>query len=176
MSASPTGPALSGRFGMIGLVRPSPRRRVDPELKRFFLEVAGSGTFAELVVRYNDWARRFGRGVVQPSAPIEDILRTLDNDTTFYRTTSNVFAAVFVPGEHNAPTNYLMQANRTSFLPTTAERTARHELLHLGAALRGQKDVLRHEIIVQLLTTPEVLLGYGGAVLVLGVAAPVFLR
>jgi hypothetical protein len=48
-------------------------------------------------------------------------------------------------------------------------RSGAHELLHLGAALRGQEDAVMHEVAVQLSSTPEVLLGglgvAGGSVL-----------
>lgn len=34
-------------------------------------------------------------------------------------------------------------------------RVGRHELIHIGAALRGQADTILHEIAVQAVTTPE---------------------
>jgi len=42
------------------------------------------------------------------------------------------------------------------------QRAARHELTHLGAALRGQTDTFLHEVAVQAATTPEQLWLMGG--------------
>ena len=152
-------------FGLIG-VNKAPKNIIpDDALREFYLNVARSDEFARDLNRYNALASNLeGLGVRRP-ASVQDIIEVLEGNTTFHRA-SSYRSALFTKGQHSAPSDFLIVANTKATLgPTTATRTARHELTHLGAALNGQKDVTLHEILVQTATTPEVLYLEGGAII-----------
>jgi hypothetical protein len=137
--------AESGR-GILGWVKPS--GTLDSTLKAHYLAIAKSKQMEKAVTRYNSLATLLGQN---QSASIEEIVATLGDDVTFTKV-GHLKSGAFVQGEHSAKTTYWLQGK-----PTTpyGQRVGRHELLHIGAALRGQKNTWRHEIAVQLVTTPE---------------------
>jgi len=116
---------------------------------------------AKAVGRYNRVAARLGQ---MTSASIDEIVETLGSDVTFSKI-GTLRAGTFVPGQHAATTKYWIQGNPLS---SYGERVARHELVHLGAALKGQGDTWLHEIAVQAATTPEGLAISAGLVVVAG--------
>lgn len=160
---------------MFGLVRPVCGRPEDRRLRRRLVSVLMSAGFQAAVVRYNRCTRqRYCRVVMRASAPAS-VRPVLEKQTAVYRVCSNVYAAMFPPRHPQIPDPdmYHIQVSERCF-PTAAERVMRHELLHLAAAANGQKDGLRHELLVQWVTTPEVLFGYGLAIIVLVPAALLF--
>ena len=150
--------ADSGR-GILGWVKPS--GTPDSTLKAHYLTIAKSKQMETAVARYNSIARILGQN---QSATIDEIVATLGNDVTFTKV-GHLRSGAFVPGEHSAKTTYWLQGKPTTWY---GQRVGRHELLHIGAALRGQKNTIRHEIAVQLATTPEnlVLISIGLAVVI----------
>ena len=103
---------------------------------------------ARAVQNYNRIARLLGQ---KPSASIDDIVRALGKDVTFAKI-GNLKAGLFTPGQHAGTTKYWIQGNPTA---RYGARAARHELVHLGAALNGPADTILHEVAVQTVTTPE---------------------
>ena len=152
----------TGGQGLIGWVKPS--RNIDGSLQGTYEAIANSPKFARDLEAYNRLARRFGQ---TEAAGINDILSALRTDTAFARV-SNPRAGIFVGGQHAAAERFLIQGNPLSIY---GPRAARHELVHLGAAIRGQSDNLAHEILVQLSTTPEVGIGLGGGIFTVSVGA-----
>ena len=152
-------PPGEGGRGLIGLVKP--RGTIDDTLRDVYLQIAKSPQMAKAVERYNRLARFMRQ---RPSASIEDIVDALGRDVTFSRI-GTLRSGVFVPGKHPGSTKFWIQGN-----PTTAygERVARHELVHLGAALKGQRDTFLHEVAVQAATTPEGLAISAGMVVAAG--------
>ncbi len=157
--------------GLIGIVQPG--GTVDSTLRAHYLDIARSPQMAAAIERYN-WIARFLRQ--KPSAGIDDIVKALGNDVTFSRV-GHVQSGVFVPGRRGmvVPTSECWYVPATNFWiqgnPTTlyGRRVGRHELVHLGAALRGQGDTTLHEVAVQLATTPENLVAFvGGVFIVVG--------
>ena len=145
--------------GLIGLVKPG--GMLDDTLKAHYLKIVRSPQMASAVERYNKIARFLGQ---KPSATIDEIAEALGNDVTFAKI-GHLRSGVFESG-HAGTTRFWLQGN-----PTTAygQRAGRHELTHIGAALRGQGDTWRHEIAVQLATTPENLVAVTvGFVVVIG--------
>jgi len=139
--------ATEGR-GLIGFVRPG--GTIDPSLQSAYSSIANSSRFSASLSRYNTFARTFG---LTETATADEINATLANSTTFART-PNIQAGLFT-----TENGFYLQGN-----PLTAygARAGGHELVHLGAALRGQTDTWLHEIGVQYATTPENLLIGGG--------------
>lgn len=150
------GEARSGR-GLIGLVRPG--GTLDDTLREVYTQIAKSPQMAKSIDRYNRIARWLGQ---RPSATAEEIAEVLGKDVTFSRI-GNVRAGTFVPGEHPGATKYWIQGTPGS---AYGGRVARHELVHLGAALRGQGDTFLHEIAVQAATTPEGLVAFSTGLVV----------
>jgi hypothetical protein len=150
--------ADSGR-GILGWVKPS--GTPDSTLKAHYLTIAKSKQMETAVARYNSIARILGQN---QSATIDEIVAALGNDVTFTKV-GHLRSGAFVPGEHSAKTTYWLQGKPTTWY---GQRVGRHELLHIGAALRGQKNTIRHEIAVQLATTPEnlVVISIGLAVVI----------
>lgn len=150
---------------MFGFVRPCQPEVSDPVIQSLFLRVLDTTECERALLRYNWWVNLCCIGTLKRAAHPGVIRAALEDETltTFCRVRTNLSAAVFVRGQHAAPTPYLIQASTLPF-PTAVERVVRHELLHFGAALKGQPDVVSHEILVQLLTTPEVLLLFGSLV------------
>ncbi|MEX1026469.1 MAG: hypothetical protein WD049_00455, partial [Candidatus Paceibacterota bacterium] len=136
--------------GLIGFIKPS--QNYDPSLRTAYEEIVNSTAFARDLAKYNQLARKYGQ---TESATAEQILEVLRSDTAFARTW-NLRAGLFVGGEHSAAQRFVIQGNPLSIY---GPRAARHELVHLGASIRGQADVFAHEILVQRATTPEVLYG-----------------
>ncbi len=149
----------SGGRGLIGLVKPG--GTIDDALKAHYLDIARSPQMAAAVERYNKIARFLGQ---KPSASIDEIVSALGKDVTFSRV-GHIRSGVFTPGQHPGATSFWIQGN-----PLTAygRRAGRHELTHLGAALRGQGDNFLHEIAVQAATTPENLVIGVGSLVVIG--------
>ena len=137
--------AEEGGRGIVPRVKPG--GTIDDTLREAYVRIAKSPQMAKAVDRYNRLARFLKQ---RPSASIDDIVEVLGSDVTFSRV-GHFSSGVFVPGQHSAATRYWIQGK-----PATkyGERLARHELVHLGAALRGQTQTVRHEIAVQLSTTP----------------------
>ncbi|MFO0903217.1 MAG: hypothetical protein U0939_09470 [Pirellulales bacterium] len=151
-------PNSNGR-GLIGLVKPG--GTVDDALRIHYVDIARSPQMARAVERYNKIARFLGQ---KPSASIDEIVKALGGDVTFSRV-GHLRSGIFAPGQHPAATKFWIQGN-----PATAygRRVGRHELTHLGAALRGQGDTFLHEIAVQAATTPENLVFATGVIVVIG--------
>lgn len=143
--------AASGR-GILGWVQAG--GVVDASLGSVYSEIAGSTAFQANLSTYNSVARILGQ---QQAASVAQIQTALATETTFARV-SNFRAGLFVPGEHSAPTSFYMQGSPTGIY---GARVARHEMVHLGAALNGQQNTILHEIAVQFATTPENLIGAG---------------
>ena len=117
---------------------------------------------AKAVERYNKIAKFLGQ---KPSASIDDIVKALGDDVTFSKV-GHLRSGVFTPGQHPGATKFWIQGN-----PATryGQRAGRHELTHLGAALRGQGDNILHEIAGQAATTPENLVIFTtGSIVVIG--------
>ena len=146
---------IAGGRGLLGIVRPG--GLVQPSMMASYSSLAQSARFSRSVTRYNSFARRFK---LTEMASVAEIRSALATDTTFART-SNLRAGLFGPGEHAGSSRFWMQGNPTSLY---GPRAARHEMVHLGAALRGQGDEFLHEIGVQWATTPENL-AIGGSIL-----------
>lgn len=151
-------PNTGGR-GLIGLVKPG--GTVDDALRAHYVAIAQSPEMAAAVGRYNKIARFLGQ---KPSASIDDIVKALGDDVTFSKV-GHIRSGVFEVGQHPGATRFWLQGN-----PTTAygQRVGRHELTHIGAALRGQGDTFLHEIAVQAATTPENLAFGVGSIVVIG--------
>ncbi|GIW85432.1 MAG: hypothetical protein KatS3mg107_1092 [Gemmataceae bacterium] len=148
----------SGGQGLIGLVRPGGEE--TPEFANIYIEIAQSPEFARCLEKYNVIARRWG---LTEAAGIDEIVAALRNDVTFTKV-CHIRSGVFTEGQHPGLTRYWLQGN-----PTTryGRRVGRHELVHLGAALRGQRDTIWHEIAVQWVTTPENVVISGGTAIIL---------
>ncbi len=138
-----------------------PGGTVDDALRAHYVAIARSPQMAKAVERYNKIAKFLGQ---KPSASIDDIVKALGSDVTFARV-GHIRSGVFTPGQHPAATRFWIQGN-----PMTryGQRVGRHELTHLGAALRGQSDNVFHEIAVQAATTPENLVFGVGSIVVIG--------
>ena len=151
-------PNTGGR-GLIGLVKPG--GTVDDALRAHYVAIAQSPQMAAAVGRYNKIARFLGE---KPSASIDDIVKALGDDVTFSKV-GHIRSGVFEAGQHPGATRFWLQGN-----PTTAygQRVGRHELTHIGAALKGQGDTFLHEIAVQAATTPENLVFGVGSIVVIG--------
>jgi len=156
--------ALNG----IGAIKPA--GVVDSSLGAYYRGIANSPEFARSIDRYNAFASRFSWAGVKPSASASEITAIISSDTTFARLGNNWGAALF-EGGHGYSTRFYLQGSPSGLFPTGASRVGRHELLHMGAALKGQGDTFLHEIGVQLYTTPEVMFGYGGALIGGGIGA-----
>ncbi len=148
-------------YGLIGIVKAS--KKFDESLRSAYIKIAQSEEFARDLAKYNQFASRHG---LKRAASVEEIIEALQSKTTFARS-SNVRAGVFTGSKHRATTPYLIQGNLTA---KYGARAGRHELTHLGAALKGQGDTVLHEIGVQIATTPEQLI-IAGAILASGVVA-----
>ena len=155
LRCDPNAFCTGGATGLFGLVRPG--GSIDPSLGSAYSSIANSEEFAAALSRYNAFARKLG---LPETASVDEINVALANNTTF-ASTPNVNAGLF-----QTETGFYLQGNPLGFYGT---RAGSHELVHLGAALKGQGDTLVHEIGVQLSTTPEILIG-GGAVIAGGTA------
>jgi|GEM_PF-1429711 len=142
-----------GGRGLVSLVKPS--KKIDNSLKGAYEQIARSPEFARDLAKYNKNAARLGQ---KQAASVDEIVDAVKMDTTFAKTI-NLKAGVFVGKEHKAATRFFLQGNPAS---RYGPRVARHELTHLGAALRGQTDTFLHEVAVQAATTPEQLWLMGG--------------
>jgi hypothetical protein len=159
-------PGSNGQ-GLIGLVRPG--GTVDPSLRAVYTEIARSPEFARALESYNAIARRLGQ---TQAATVEEVIAALGNDVTFSRI-GHLRSGLFTAGQHPGSTPFWLQGNP---LTSYGQRVGRHELTHLGAALRGQQDTFLHEITVQLATTPENLAIGGGVIVIVGGTAYVVSR
>jgi len=153
--AAPRQIAPASGQGMIGLVRSGGTQ--TPWLADIYIDIARSPEFARSLERYNAIARRLGQ---TQAASVDEIIAALRSDVTFSRI-GHLRSGVFTAGQHPGSTQFWLQGNP---LTSYGRRVGRHELTHLGAALRGQRDTLLHEIAVQAATTPENLIIAGGAV------------
>jgi hypothetical protein len=153
-------PAIAPGNGqcLIGLVRPS--GTPTPWLADIYIDIARSPEFARSLERYNAIARRLGQ---TEAASVDEIIAALRSDVTFSRV-GHLRSAIFTAGQHPASTQFWLQGNP---LTSYGQRVARHELIHLGAALRGQRDTFLHEIVVQAATTPENLVIAGGVIVII---------
>ncbi len=79
---------------------------------------------------YNAIARRLGQS---QAATAEEIVAALANDVTFSRI-GHLRFGLFTAGQHRGSTTFWLQGNP---LTSYGQRVGRHELTHLGAALRG---------------------------------------
>jgi hypothetical protein len=158
--ARPQGAANSGGRGLIGIVKPG--GTLDDALRAHYVEIARSAQMAAAVRRYNRIATFLRQ---KPCASVDDIVKALGEDVTFSRI-GHLRSGVFLPGQHSGRTSYWLQGNPTT---TYGRRIGRHELTHLGAALRGQDDRILHEVAVQAATTPENLVTLtAGSIVVIG--------
>ncbi|RCS49492.1 RHS repeat-associated core domain-containing protein [Bremerella cremea] len=143
--------------GLIGLVKPG--GTVDSSLVTHYSEIARAAQMTSAIRRYNAIAKWLGQ---KPSASSEEILEALASDVTFSRV-GHLRSGLFDfgnQGEIVYGANQIYAVGKRFWLqgnPFSAygRRAGRHELLHLGAALRGQGDNYIHEIAVQAATTPE---------------------
>ena len=145
--------------GLIGFVKPG--GKIEPGLQSAYANIASSSNFSASLARYNSFARTFR---LTETAGIDEIQATLAKNVIFART-PNIQAGLFT-----TKNGFYLQGN-----PLTAygARAGQHELVHLGAALRGQGDTFLHEIGVQWATTPENLL-IGGTILGGGFGAGIY--
>jgi hypothetical protein len=117
-----------------------------------YSSIADSPQFSAVLSRYNSYAQILG---LTKTASANEIRIILETKTTFAQV-GNFRAGLFV-------LNNGCYIQGTPF-GTYGVRSARHEILHLGAALRGQADTALHKIGVQLSATPENLFGLGALV------------
>jgi RHS repeat-associated protein len=138
------GTGTRGR-GLIGLVKAG--GTIDETLGTAYLNLAQSPQFAANMARYNRVAGWLGQKQI---SSVDDIVAALRTDTTFART-SNLRAGMFPPKQHLSSKPFWLQGNPLS---AYGRRAGRHELLHMGAALRGQGDTVLHELAVCAGATP----------------------
>jgi hypothetical protein len=138
-----------------------PGGAVDDSLRAVYIDIAKSPRFARDLEAYNKIAVIVRQ---KPAASIEEIVATLGNDVTFAKI-GHVRSGLFPAGQHPGATQFWIQGNP---LTSYGQRAGRHELTHLGAALRGQEENFFHEIAVQAATTPENLALMGGIIAVIG--------
>jgi hypothetical protein len=137
----------SGGFGLFGL-RVRPGGVITPSMESAYVAIAKSPKFKSCMSIYNCVGLRCGQ---KPAANVVRLVQALRTETTFAKR-ANFFAAFFVPGQHPAATRFWIQGNPFS---RYGPRAARHELLHMAAALNGQRNLLRHEFAVWVAATPE---------------------
>lgn len=159
---------------MIGLVKPG--GTVDDALRAHYVAIARSPQMTKAIERYNKIAKFLGQ---KPSATIDEIVEALGKDVTFSKVWHIRFG-IFVIDE----TGMIVKGANQVYVPNTKfglqgnpatayGQRGRHELTHLGAALRGQGDTFLHEIAVQAATTPENLVFGVGSIVVIGGAKKV---
>jgi hypothetical protein len=136
------------RFGIS--LRVKAQGTIDEAIRNEFIAITRTPEFARDIAKYNAAARLLRQ---KQSATVAEIAKVLEEDVTCAKT-SNGKAALFVRPKHPAATEYWLQGNP---LTRYGKRVGRHELTHLGAAIRGQKNRFWHEIAVQYATTPELL-------------------
>jgi RHS repeat-associated protein len=144
-----------------GVVKPS--GTVDEVLQARYLSIAESPEMARTLSRYN----RIARILQLKKGSLDEIVEALRNDITFRRV-GHLRSAIFSPGQHPGATRFWLQGNPVAGY---GARVARHELLHLGAALRGQSNSILHELAVVAAATPENLLPLGALIVGAGGAA-----
>jgi len=143
----------SGGMPLLGIQIIKPGGKVDHSLQKAYTDIASRDPkFKRTLERYNRVAERMPR-LLKSARSVDDVIAALENDTTFARI-GNLQAAIFPAGEHKGPKKFWLQASPDKFY---GQPTARHELLHLAAALNGQNNNVAHELVVQALTTPEVI-------------------
>lgn len=135
-------------------VRVKPGVKIDDSLKSIYIEIANSPKMGKAIERYNKIAEFFGQ---KRSVSVDEIVQALENDTTFAGVWHHR-SAVFVGDEHQALTKFFLQGSPGSAI---GRRYGRHELLHLGAALNGQRNRVAHEFLVNVFTTPEQAIAIG---------------
>jgi len=133
--------ATEAGMGLIGAVRQG--GVVNQALNKTYTGIVNSTEMAQALDRYNGFARLFGLSEAASAQKIEIALNT----RTTFAETSNLRAGLFLNQDQ-----FWLQGNPAGLYGGPA---ARHELVHMGAALNGQTDTLLHEIGVHYAATPE---------------------